>query len=50
MPVRSTAISELVSSLTDENYGRLSLEVAAEATRNPAVKAAFEQNETKLHE
>lgn len=44
------AVPELVNGLTDENYGRLSLEVAAEATRNPAVKAAFEQNETELRE
>lgn len=43
-------IPELVNGLTDENYGRLTLEVAAEATRNPAVKAAFDQNETELSE
>ena len=33
-------VPELVNGLADENYGRLSLEVAAEATRNPAVRAA----------
>ena len=43
-------VPELVNGLADENYGRLSLEVAAEATRNPAVKAAFEQAETELRE
>jgi AcrR family transcriptional regulator len=46
----TAVVPELVNGLTDENYGRLSLEVAAEATRNPAVKAAFEQNETELRE
>jgi len=43
-------VPQLVDGLTDENYGRLALEVAAEATRNPAVKAAFDQNETELRE
>jgi AcrR family transcriptional regulator len=46
----AAVVPELVNGLTDENYGRLSLEVAAEATRNPAVKAAFEQNERELCE
>lgn len=43
-------VPELVDGLTDETYGRLTLEVAAEATRNPAVKAAFDQNEAELCE
>lgn len=43
-------VPELVDGLTDENYGRLTLEVAAEAARNPAVKAAFDDNETELRE
>lgn len=43
-------VPELVNGLTDENYGCLTLEVAAEATRNPAVKAAFEQNEAEFRE
>ncbi|WP_158665211.1 TetR/AcrR family transcriptional regulator [Ensifer adhaerens] len=41
---------ELFNGLTDENYGRLTLEVAAEAARNGAVKAAFDQNESELCE
>ena len=41
-------VPELVDGLTDEKYGRLTLEIAAEATRNAAVEAAFEQNETEL--
>ncbi len=41
---------ELFDGLTDENYGRLTLEVAAEAARNPAVKAAFDQSEAELCE
>lgn len=43
-------IPELLSGLTGESYGRLVLEVAAEAARNPAVKAAFDQNEVELSE
>jgi AcrR family transcriptional regulator len=43
-------VPALVNGLTDENYGRLTLEVASEATRNPAVRAAFDQNETELRE
>lgn len=46
----SAIVPELVNGLTDENYGRLTLEVASEATRNPAVRAAFDQNEKELRE
>ncbi|HEX2842254.1 TetR/AcrR family transcriptional regulator [Hyphomicrobium sp.] len=46
----SEIVPELINGLTDENYGRLTLEVAAEAARNPAVKAAFDKNETELCE
>lgn len=41
---------DLVSGLTDQTYGRLTLEIAAEAARNPAVKAAFDQNDKELCE
>lgn len=41
-------LPQLVDCLTDEKYGRLTLEIAAEATRNTAVKAAFDQNESEL--
>lgn len=41
-------VPELVDGLTDEKYGRLTLEIAAEASRNSAVKAAFDQNEAEL--
>lgn len=44
------AIPELVDGLTDETYGRLTLEVAAEAARNPVVKAAFDRNQAELRE
>lgn len=46
----SEIIPELVDGLTDEIYGKLTLEVAAETTRNPAVRAAFERNEAELRE
>lgn len=44
------AVPELIDGLTDEIYGRLTLEVAAEAARNPVVRAAFDRNEAELRD
>ncbi|WP_343869610.1 TetR/AcrR family transcriptional regulator [Dactylosporangium roseum] len=43
-------VPDLVDGLTDEKYGRLTLEVGAEATRNPSVKMAFDQNEAQFRD
>lgn len=41
-------VPQLIEGLTDAKYGRLTLEIGAEATRNRAVAAAFEENEAEL--
>ena len=41
---------ELVSTLTDEQYARLTLEIGAESARNPAVAEAFNHNEAELRD
>jgi len=43
------ALPEILKVLCDEQYGRLALEIGAEATRNPAIAKVFEKNETELH-
>ena len=43
-------IPELVTALTDEEYGRLAIEIGAEAARNPTVAEAFERNEADLRD
>jgi len=45
--LRSVA-SALVAALMDERYGRLSLEIGAEAARNPAAAAAISASDTEL--
>ena len=45
--LRSVA-GELIDALMDERYGRLSLEIGAEAARNPAAAEAIAANDTEL--
>ena len=40
--------AELVRALTDERYGRLSLEIGAEAARNPAAAEAIASSDAEL--
>ena len=41
---------DLLSTLTDDQYARLTLEIGAEAARNPAIAEAFNRNEAELRD
>ncbi len=40
-----SALTEVMTAVSDPDYGRIALEIAAEAGRNPAVAAPFRRNE-----
>ncbi len=42
------ALPEILDVLCGEQYGRLAIEIGAEATRNPSIAAVFGKNETEL--
>lgn len=42
------ALPEILDELCDEQYGRLAIEIGAEASRNPAVAKVFVNNEKEL--
>lgn len=42
------AVPEIIAVLGDERFGRLAIEIGAEATRNPAIAEVFERNESEL--
>lgn len=42
------ALPEIVALSGDEQYGRLTIEIGAEAARNPAIAEVFARNETEL--
>ncbi len=44
------ALPEILESLCDDQYGRLAIEIGAEATRNPAIAKVFGDNEAELHQ
>lgn len=44
----SSIAAAIVDTLGDPEYGRLTIEIAAEATRNPKVAAIFARNEAEL--
>lgn len=46
----ASAATAIVDALGDPNYGRLTIEVAAEATRNPKIAAIFARNEAELQQ
>lgn len=42
------AVPEIIAALGNEHYGRLAIEIGAEAARNPVIAEVFERNETEL--
>lgn len=41
-------VPEIIAVLRNEQYGRLAIEIGAEATRNPVIAEVFERNESEL--